>query len=141
MATQMASDLTPRRIPRVQSKYRRIVTDIPAPESIPILERLRKFEPRSMSGQPPVIWDRAEGIQVHDRWGNMWLDWSSGVVVTNAGHGHPAIRKAMIERIEHGLTHNYCFPSEIRCELVARLAQGAPKGLQKGFLLTPRSEG
>ncbi len=140
MATQIAADLTPRKIPHVQTKYRRIVTDIPVPESVPILERLRRFEPRSMSGQPPVVWDRAEGFQVYDRWGNMWLDWSSGVVVTNAGHGHPAIRRAMIDRIEHGLVHNYCFPSETRCELVARLAQVAPKELQKVFLLTTGSE-
>ena len=140
MATQMAADLTPRRVPRVQTKYRRIVTDIPVPESIPILERLRQFEPRSMSGQPPIVWDRAEGIQVYDRWGNMWLDWSSGVVVTNAGHGHAAIRHAMIERIEHGLIHNYCFPSEIRGELTARLAHVAPEGLKKVFLLTTGSE-
>ena len=96
MGAQIVFDLTPRRVPRVQTKYRRIVTDIPAPESIPALERLRQFEPRSMSGQPPIVWDRAEGIQVYDRWGNMWLDWSSGVVVANAGHGHPAIRQAMI---------------------------------------------
>ena len=140
MAAQMAADLTPRKVPHVQTKYRRIVTEIPVPESVPILERLRRFEPRSMSGQPPVVWDRAEGFQVYDRWGNMWLDWSSGVVVTNAGHGHPAIRRAMMERIEHGLTHNYCFPSETRCELVTRLAQVAPKGLQKVFLLTTGSE-
>ena len=43
----------------------------------PVLEKLRQYEPRSMGGQPPVVWDRAEGIQVYDRWGNMWLDWSS----------------------------------------------------------------
>jgi 4-aminobutyrate aminotransferase/diaminobutyrate-pyruvate transaminase/4-aminobutyrate aminotransferase/(S)-3-amino-2-methylpropionate transaminase len=136
----MAADLTPREVPHVQTRYRRIVTKIPVPESLPILERLRRFEPRSMSGQPAVVWDRAEGIQVYDRWGNMWLDWSSGVVVANAGHGHPAIRRAMIDRIEHGLTHNYCFPSEVRAELVARLAQVAPQGLQKVFLLTTGSE-
>ncbi len=140
MATQIAADLTPRKIPPVRTKYRRIVTAIPVPESIPILERLRQFEPRSMSGQPPIVWDRAEGIQVYDRWGNMWLDWSSGVVVANAGHGHPAIRQAMMDRIEHGLIHNYCFPSEARCELVARLAQVAPPGLKKVFLLTTGSE-
>jgi len=140
MATQMGSDLTPRQVARVRTKYRRIVTDIPVPESIGILERLREFEPRSMGGQPPVIWDRAEGFQVHDRWGNMWLDWSSGVLVTNAGHGHPAIRQAMVDQIEHGLTHNYCFPSEVRCELTARLAEVAPQELQKVFLLTTGSE-
>jgi 4-aminobutyrate aminotransferase/(S)-3-amino-2-methylpropionate transaminase len=140
MATQRAADLTPRDVPHVQTRYRRIVTKIPVPESVPILERLRRFEPRSMSGQPAVVWDRAEGIQVYDRWGNMWLDWSSGVVVANAGHGHPALRRAMIDRIEHGLTHNYCFPSEVRADLVTRLAQVAPKGLQKVFLLTTGSE-
>ena len=55
-------DLVPRNVPRVETRYRRIVTEIPVPESIPILTRLRQFEPMSMSGQPPVLWDRAEGI-------------------------------------------------------------------------------
>ena len=124
----------------IETKYRHIVTEIPAPGSVPILEKLRRYEPRSMSGQPPVIWDRAEGVQVYDRWGNKWLDWSSGVVVTNSGHGHPEIRRAMTERIEHGLVHNYCFPSEIRAELAAHLAAAAPEGLEKVFLLTTGSE-
>src|SRR5574340_489581 len=101
-----------RNVPKIQTAYRRIVTPIPVPDSIPSLERLRQFEPRSMSGQPPVVWDRAEGIQVYDRWGNMWLDWSSGVVVANAGHGHPAISQAIVDQVRHGLAHNYCFPSE-----------------------------
>ena len=38
-------DLTPRKVPAVQTKYRRIVTEIPVPESIPILEKLRQYEP------------------------------------------------------------------------------------------------
>jgi 4-aminobutyrate aminotransferase/diaminobutyrate-pyruvate transaminase/4-aminobutyrate aminotransferase/(S)-3-amino-2-methylpropionate transaminase len=124
----------------VETKYRRIVTDLPVPESLPVLEKLRQFEPRSMSGQPLVVWDRAEGVQVFDRWGNRWLDWSSGVVVANAGHGHPDISRAMTERIQHGLVHNYCFPSEIRAELACQLARVAPPGLRKVFLLTTGSE-
>ena len=140
MGAEMGQDLTPRQVDRVETRYRRIVTDIPVPESVPILERLREFEPRSMGGQPPVIWDRAEGFQVYDRWGNMWLDWSSGVLVTNAGHSHPKICRAMSDQIQHGLTHNYCFPSEIRAQFVAELAQVAPVGLEKVFLLTTGSE-
>ncbi|NQU20056.1 MAG: aspartate aminotransferase family protein [Candidatus Nealsonbacteria bacterium] len=134
------NDLTPRKVPRVETRFRRIVTEIPVPESLPILRRLRQFEPRSMGGQPPVLWDRADGVAVYDRWGNMWLDWSSGVLVTNAGHGHPAVRRAIREQVEHGLLHNYCFPSEIRSELVERLAGVAPEGLDKVFLLTTGSE-
>ena len=42
---------------------------------------MRVAEPIAMQGQPPVIWDRAEGFQVFDRWGNQWIDWSSGVLV------------------------------------------------------------
>ena len=133
-------ELTPRKVPTVDTKYRRIATQIPVPESIPILQRLRQFEPLSMGGQPPIVWDRAEGVQVYDRWGNRWLDWSSGVLVTNAGHGHPAIRQAVRDRVDHGLLHNYCFPSEIRSELVEQLARVAPEGLKKVFLLTTGSE-
>ncbi len=128
------------KVPAISTKYRRIVTEIPAPESLPVLKRLHEYEPRSMGGQPPVIWDRAEGFQVYDRWGNMWLDWSSGVLVTNAGHCHPAIRKAILEQVEHGLIHNYCFPSEVRAAAVEALAKVAPNGLGKVFLLTTGAE-
>jgi 4-aminobutyrate aminotransferase / (S)-3-amino-2-methylpropionate transaminase / 5-aminovalerate transaminase len=126
--------------PLVSTKYRRIVTPIPAPESLPILEKLHRHEPRSMGGQPPVVWDRAEGIQVFDRFGNMWLDWSSGVLVTNAGHAHPKISQAMLDQVNHGLVHNYCFPSEIRAAAVEELARAAPEGLDKVFLLTTGAE-
>ena len=70
------NDLRPRKVALIETKYRRIATEIPVPESIPVLEDLRRCEPLSMSGQPPVVWDRAEGVQVFDRWGNIWLDWS-----------------------------------------------------------------
>ncbi len=133
-------ELVPRQVPPVETKYRRIKTPIPVPESIPILQRLRQFEPQSMSGQPPVLWDRAEGIQVYDRWGNMWLDWSSGVLVANAGHGHPAIRQSIRQQAEHGLLHNYCFPSEVRAQAVEQLARVSPEGLKKVFLLTTGAE-
>ena len=43
------------------------------PESLAIFEELRKSEPRSMWGQPPVIWHRAENATVEDRWGNRWI--------------------------------------------------------------------
>ncbi|MBI4220961.1 MAG: aspartate aminotransferase family protein [Chloroflexi bacterium] len=133
-------DITPRRVPSVQTQYRRIVTELPPPQSLPILEKLRAFEPVSMRGQPPVVWDHAEGIQDYDRWGNMWLDWSSGVLVANAGHAAPEVREAILNQVRSGLLHNYCFPSEERAELAEYLAGLAPDGLKKVFLLTTGSE-
>ena len=132
--------ITPRQVPRVETKYRRIVTSLPHPDSLATLEKLRLFEPQSMRGQPPLVWDRAEDIFVYDKYGNRWLDWSSGVLVTNAGHGAPEVRKAIIEQVNSGLLHNYVFPSEERAALVEQLVQLAPRGLDKAFLLSTGSE-
>src|SRR6266404_1939722 len=130
----------PRVVPQVQTKYRRILTPLPHPDSLHTLETLRRFEPQSMRGQPPLVWDRAEGIFVYDKYGNQWLDWSSGVLVANAGHGATEIKNAIVTQVESGLLHNYCFPSEERAELVECLASLAPEGLNKVFLLTTGSE-
>lgn len=135
-----AFDCTPRAVPAVHTAFRRIVTPIPAPGSVPTLLALQEDEPVSMTGQPPIVWDRAEGVQVFDAWGNMWLDWSSGVVVTNAGHGAKAVRDAVIRQVEHGLLHSYCFPNAPRAALVRYLAQLVPPPLRKVFLLTTGSE-
>jgi 4-aminobutyrate aminotransferase-like enzyme len=133
-------DIVPQPGPRIETKYRRILTPLPHPDSVAILEKLRRFEPQSMRGQPPLVWDRAEGFQVYDKYGNIWLDWSSGVLVANAGHGAPEIRQAIIDQVNSGLLHNYVFPSEVRARLVECLAKLAPKGLNKVFLLTTGSE-
>jgi len=93
-----------------------------------------------MRGQPPVVWERAEGIFVYDKYGNRWLDWSSGVLVTNAGHAAPEICEAIIAQVKSGLLHSYVFPNEERAALVECLAGVAPEGLNKVFLLTTGSE-
>ena len=133
-------NIEPREVPRVETKYRRIVTSLPHPDSVSTLEKLRRFEPQSMRGQPPIVWDRAEDICVFDKYGNRWLDWSSGVLVTNAGHGAKEVRQAILDQVNSGLLHNYCFPSEERAQLTEYLASLAPKGLDKVFLLTTGSE-
>ncbi len=133
-------DLTPKRVPRVETPYRRIVTELPAPQSVPTLERLYRYEPIAMRGQPPIVWDHAEGFQVYDAHGNQWVDWSSGVLITNAGHGRREIVEAIARQAESKLLTNYCFPSEIRSRLVEKLSSILPEPLKKVFLLTTGSE-
>src|SRR6266699_3700044 len=55
---------TPRAVPRVETKSRRIVTPLPHPDSLPTLEKSRQFEPQSLRGQPPPVWARADGLRV-----------------------------------------------------------------------------
>jgi len=136
----MAFDIEPQDVKQVASPFRRIVTRIPAPETLQVLETLHRCEPISMTGQPPIVWDRAEGVQVYDCAGNKWLDWSSGVVVANAGHGAGEVKEAIRRQVDKGLLHNYCFPNAERAALVQYLVDIAPKKLNKVFLLTTGSE-
>ncbi len=132
--------LTPRDVPRVDTAHRRIVTRLPVPESVPLLENLERFEPSSMQGQPPVIIDRTEGCHVHDKWGNMWLDWSSGVLISNVGNSNPHIITALREMLDKPLLSTYVFAHEKRAELVGLLNGLAPAAGYKVFLLTTGSE-
>lgn len=132
--------LVPQDVPQVHTQYRTIRTQIPVPESIPLLERLRSLEPRSMGGQPPVIWHHGEGFCVGDAYGNKWLDFSAGVLVTASGHGRPEIVNAIRDIVSQGMYHAYCFPTEARLRLVEELTTWLPAPLARVFLLTTGAE-
>ncbi len=132
--------LEPVVVPHVETAHRRIRTPLPVPESLPLLHMMRDAECRSMRGQPPVIWDRGDGVHIHDPYGNRWLDFSSGVLVTACGHGHEHILGGMRRMLDQGMYHAYCFPTEIRARLAAKLASLAPRPLRLVFLLTTGSE-
>ncbi len=134
-------DLTPVAVPAIETRYRTICTALPVPESLPIFEELKRSEPRSMLGQPPVVWHSAEGSTVSDKWGNRWIDWSSGVLITNVGHGHPEIAAALRRVIDQNLLSTYVFVHEGRAELTRMLRElsPAPSSYQV-FLLSTGSE-
>jgi len=135
-----AYPLEPETVEPVETKYRTIRTKLPVPESIRLLAESRRYEPVSMEGQPPIVWDRAEGFQVYDKYGNRWVDFSSGVLVTNAGHGRKKIVDAIVNQARGGLIHHYCFPNEMRIRLAHKLVELAPAGLDKAFLISTGSE-
>ena len=133
--------IEPRPVKPVSTENRTITgPSIPVPESVPILQMLRDNEPFSMRGQPPVVWDHAEKYHVFDAYGNKWLDWSSGVLVTNAGHGRKEIKDAIIAEVERGLIHSYCFPSVARAKLAKKLVDISPESMTRAFILTTGSE-
>jgi 4-aminobutyrate aminotransferase-like enzyme len=134
-------DLVPIEVPKIHTKYRTIRTKIPVPESLPIFESLKQSEPRSMMGMPPVVWHKAENFTVYDLWGNRWIDWSSGVLITNAGHGRKEIKDALNKVIDQGLLASYVFVHEKRMILTRMLQSLAPSPDDyRVFLLSTGSE-
>ncbi len=127
-------------VAKIETEFRKVSGQIPNAETINKITKLRKCEARSMRGQCPVIWDRAEGFNVYDAYGNKWLDFSSGVLIANAGHGRQKIVDAIIEQASKPLFTTYCFPNEPRIKLTQKLLSLAPAGLDRVFLLSTGSE-
>jgi len=134
-----AYSIEPIKVKQIKTKFREIVTPIPAPQSITTLKNLRRYMPYSTTGQPPIVWDHAEGFQVYDGYGNKWLDWTSGVLVANAGHGRKEIREAIINVVERSLLFSY-FRNNYEARLVEKIAELTPEGLDKVFLLVTGAE-
>jgi len=130
----------PQKVEFVNTKHRVIKTEIPPKETSKVFHRLKQFEPNSMSRELPVLWDRAIGYQVFDSSGNCWIDFSSGIFVTNVGHSHPEVVKSINDSLAKPLLHNYYFPSEIRAKLVEKIIKMTPSFLDTVFLLTTGSE-
>src|SRR3989338_6862887 len=132
--------LIPTEVPKVNTKYRSIITPLPVPESLPMLTDIDKYESTSMHGQMPVICDRAEGFQVYDAWGNKWLDFTSTIFVTNSGHGNPLILDALRKVLGKPLLHTYTYCSKERAEYLKYLIENTPSQFEKAFLLSAGTE-
>ncbi len=112
---------------------------IPGPKSEALIGVAKRYEPPGMADQIPVVWDHAEGVWITDVDGNQYLDFTSGVLVTNVGHSNPRHVEA-IERQAHRLLNCYSFPTPERIELSKRLVELLPDNIDRVFLLTTGAE-
>lgn len=130
----------PKTVDLISTEYRQIKTKIPTPESVKKLERAYKLESRSMHGQMPVVWDRAENYQVYDAQGNCWIDFTSTIFVANAGHGNPRILDVVKKVIDKPLLHTYTYLSDERLDYLELLIDKTPKQFEKVFMLSAGTE-
>jgi 4-aminobutyrate aminotransferase / (S)-3-amino-2-methylpropionate transaminase / 5-aminovalerate transaminase len=139
MASQGFSH-TPIHVDAVNTQYRKITTQIPVPESIPLLEKMYSLESRSMHGQLPIIWDRASDFQVFDPYGNVWIDFTSTIFVANAGHANNRVTGALKRQLDKPLIHTYTYASKERIDYLEYLINNTPKQFEKAFLLSAGTE-
>ena len=116
-----------------------IRTELPGPQARAVLEKSRRAEPHCMSDQVPLVWARASGVDIEDVDGNVFLDFSSGVLVTNVGHCHPHYVAAVQAQAQR-LYNCYDFVTEERATLAERLVGMTPPHLDRCFLLTTGSD-
>lgn len=92
-----------------------------------------------MSDQVPMVWSRGERVWLEDVDGNVFLDFTSGVLVVNAGHSHPRLVAAL--RAQAGeVVNTYDFVNEWRPRLAQKLVEITPPSLDKAVILTTGAE-
>jgi len=112
---------------------------VPGEKSQKYLKLSGVYEPSASLDQVPLVWDHAERVWVTDVDGNRYLDFTSGVLVTNLGHSHPALVKAVQEQAER-LMNCYSFPTVERVTLAESLVKSLPSNLDRVFLLSTGAE-
>ncbi|RSN40398.1 4-aminobutyrate--2-oxoglutarate transaminase [Actinomadura sp. WAC 06369] len=83
---------------------RRVVTEIPGPNSRALQERRKAAVPPGVGSVLPVQVTDADGGVVVDADGNSFIDFGSGIAVTNVGNANPRVVervKAQVERFTH----------------------------------------
>jgi 4-aminobutyrate aminotransferase-like enzyme len=103
-----------------------------------VLRTLSTHEPDALHTQMPIVWDSALGARVQSSDGRSWLDWTSGIAVTNAGHSQEAVVTAIVEQAQCGPLHSYQFPTEVRARFVEALSRLT--GLQQCVLYSTGAE-
>ena len=131
---------SPVKVPLVKTRHRLIKTPIPSPGTENILSELELFESRSMQGQMPLVWDRAEGFNIYDKHGNKWIDFTSTIFVANVGHGNRNVCNAVQEVLEKPLLHSYTYLNEERVRYIKRLVEFAGPPFEKALLLSAGTE-
>lgn len=117
----------------------RVQTELPGPRSKELFERWAKAEAQCTGYQARVCWDHGKGVVVTDVDGNTFIDWTSGVLVTNVGHSHPHLVEA-VQAASAKLMNNYECLSEPRVQAAEKLVQILPAHLDRCFFLSTGSE-
>ncbi len=116
-----------------------IKTELPGPNARKYIEMSRQYEPNSMSDQVPAVWQSAKGVVVEDVDGNVFIDFTSGVLVTNIGHCHPKHVAAIQEQAAE-VMNSYDFVNPWRAKLAKKLVEITAPNLNKAFILTTGAE-
>jgi 4-aminobutyrate aminotransferase-like enzyme len=127
-------------VPAVQTRWRAIKTPIPTPGTAEVFERLDKVESRSMHGQLPLVWDKAQDFSVFDIAGNCWIDFTSTIFVANVGHSNARVTAAIKASLENPLYSCYAYANPIRAKYLEKLIAFAGAPFEKAFLLSAGTE-
>ncbi|MBI5587563.1 MAG: aspartate aminotransferase family protein [Deltaproteobacteria bacterium] len=87
-----------------------------------------------------IVIKKAEGIYVESADGKRYMDFTSGLAVTNVGHCPPEVVKAAVAQTERFLHSGCIFRFESEVELAEKLAGITPDGIEMFFFSNSGAE-
>ena len=105
-----------------------------------ISSKIKKFESRSMHGQLPIIWKKAENFTIEDFNNKKYIDFTSTIFVSNIGHSNKKLISNLKKTLTKKLLHSYAYFHELRSIYLKKLVKFAGKGFDKAFLMSSGTE-
>ena len=105
----------------------KIKTAIPGPRSLELSKQRKDSVADGHGSVSGVFIDRAEGSNLIDVDGNIFIDYAGGIGTMNVGHSHPLVLAAIKDQVEKFI--HPCFtvaPYELYVTLAHRLSQLVP---------------
>ncbi len=118
--------------PVVRPDLPRIVTGLPGPRALAVIERDRNVLSPSYTRCYPLVAARGQGAIIEDVDGNRFLDFNAGIAVAATGHCHPHVVAAVqnqAARLIHMSGTDFYYENMV--ELGERLAATAPGGVPR----------
>ena len=101
-----------------------------------IINDSKEFSLFSWSAQAsvnPIAIERAEGVYLYEIGGKRIIDFSSGLMSVNIGHGDQRVTAAVVEQMQKVSFVTPTCTTEIRAKLAKKLAEICPGDLNKAF--------
>jgi taurine--2-oxoglutarate transaminase len=101
-----------------------------------IISDSKEFSLFSWSAQAsvnPIAIERAEGVYLYEIGGKRIIDFSSGLMSVNIGHGDQRVTDAVVEQMQKVSFVTPTCTTEIRAKLSKKLAEICPGDLNKAF--------
>ena len=119
----------------------RLVKEIPAGDSQEEwLARERAHLSKVLYRYTPLVIEHAQGSYLYAVDGRRYLDFASGIAVTNLGHGHPDVLRAAHDQLDKLVHTSVVAHHEPAIELAERIAAVAPGKLDKVFFANSGAE-
>lgn len=110
----------------------KVISPIPGPKAQKIIDLHKQHIMTTTIVPYPIVGCKAKGALVKDVDGNVYLDFSSAVAVTNVGHNHPEVVKAVkkqADKLIHFAGNDYY--NELQVQLAKELTSITPGEFNK----------